>query len=93
MQIATGPVSLEHALEFANELEEAIGEVANGRRKVSKLPIEPMARLIQFVRDQEKRIPITDERIHQISLDVWTDPDPFERAQDLKFARLVLAAR
>lgn len=49
--ISTGPVSDADALRFAIELEAAIMEVANGARKPSKLPVEPMARLIQHARD------------------------------------------
>lgn len=44
-------VDLPMALKFADELEAAIGEIANGNRKASKLPMEPIVGLCQFVRN------------------------------------------
>lgn len=54
MQITTGPVTQKVALECADELEVAIGEMMAGQRKPGKIPLEPIARLIQFARDQAK---------------------------------------
>ncbi|WP_454909665.1 hypothetical protein [Variovorax gossypii] len=48
--ITTGPVSGEQALLSAGEVETAIMEVANGKCQPGKLPVEAMARLIQFAR-------------------------------------------
>lgn len=49
--ISTSPVSAADALRYADELDEALVEVMNGKRTLGKLPMEPMARLIQFARD------------------------------------------
>jgi len=46
------PVSDDDALRHAAELERVIGEIANGRRKASHIPMEPMVALIQFARDR-----------------------------------------
>ncbi len=46
------PVTDEEALKFADELEQAIGEIANGKRKPQNIPLEPMCVLIQFARDR-----------------------------------------
>lgn len=50
-KITTGPTSPSDILRFADELESAIDQVMTGDRKAGKLPVEPMARLIQFARD------------------------------------------
>lgn len=50
----TPKVPTKVALECANELEVAIGEMMTGKRKAEKLPFESIARLIQFARDQAK---------------------------------------
>jgi hypothetical protein len=39
------------ALKWAAELEAAMFEVMTGKRKAAKLPIEPMVRLISYVRN------------------------------------------
>jgi hypothetical protein len=39
---------------FADQLESAIGEVANGERKPGRLPVEAMVRLIQFARQPKE---------------------------------------
>ena len=52
--VVTGQVALRDALYFANQLDEAIREVSAGTRKAGNLPLEPMARLIQFVRDRDR---------------------------------------
>lgn len=50
-QVKSGPVTPAQALDCAYDLETAIGEVANGTRKPEKLPVEPIVKLIQYVRD------------------------------------------
>ena len=40
----------EQILKQAMELEEAIGDVMNGKLKPAKLPVEPMVRLIAFAK-------------------------------------------
>lgn len=55
MKILTGPVSLKEALKYATKIEDALAKVANGDLKISKLPLEPLCRLIQFVREEEKK--------------------------------------
>ena len=49
--VTSQPVSTEEALAFAAELEKVIGEIMNGKRKASHIPVEPMVALIQYVRD------------------------------------------
>lgn len=51
MKVSSGPVSKEVAMSAADELETVLSEIANGKRKPHKIPIEPMVRLIQFARD------------------------------------------
>ena len=46
-------VSLAVALAAADEIEKAVGEIVNGKRKASHIPMEPIARLVQFARDQQ----------------------------------------
>lgn len=52
--VSHGPVTTEEALQHAKDLETAIGEIGNGKRKASKMPMEPLIALIQFVRDYTK---------------------------------------
>lgn len=52
-RVTTGPVTGEQALAFADELETALGQIANGERKPGKIPVEPIARLIQYTRDTQ----------------------------------------
>lgn len=51
MKVSTGNVSPEEALKLADELEEVIGEVSDGSRKPSRIPLEPLIKLIQYVRN------------------------------------------
>ena len=44
-------VTTEQVIACANELEEVIGEIMNGKKKPKDLPIEPMVKLIQFARN------------------------------------------
>lgn len=44
-------VTREQAITCAVELEAIIGDIMNGKKKANALPIEPMVKLIQFVRD------------------------------------------
>lgn len=50
--VSSGYVSYEDAQASAKELEKAIGEVMNGDRKASNLPVEPMVKLIEYVRQR-----------------------------------------
>lgn len=49
--VSHGPVTTKDALQHAKDLETAIGEIGNGKRKASKMPMEPLIALVQFVRD------------------------------------------
>jgi hypothetical protein len=49
-KVSTGPVTQAEARKFADELEVVVGEIANGKRKANRIPMEPIARLIQFAR-------------------------------------------
>lgn len=51
--ISSGPVSPAEALACADEVEAAIMEIMNGKRKPGKMPLEPMVRLAQFARDAQ----------------------------------------
>jgi hypothetical protein len=51
MKISSAPVSPSAAAEAADQLEKAIGKVMNGEAKPGALPVEPLCKLIQFVRD------------------------------------------
>jgi hypothetical protein len=51
MKVSSSPVTKEDAVKFADELENALSEIANGKRKPQKIPLEPMIALIQFARD------------------------------------------
>jgi len=42
----------QRALEYAIELETAVLEIANGKRKPNNLPVEPVMQLIQFTKEQ-----------------------------------------
>lgn len=46
----TSEVTCERALKAADELEQAIGEIANGLRKPSHIPGEAIAVLVTFAR-------------------------------------------
>lgn len=50
-KLSCGRVTPAEALNAAFDLETAIGEVANMRRKADQIPLEPITRLVQFVRD------------------------------------------
>jgi hypothetical protein len=39
------------ALAFADQVEQQLMEVANGQRKVGKLEVQPIGRLIEFIRN------------------------------------------
>jgi hypothetical protein len=45
------PVPAGDAIKYADELEAAIGEIMNGKRKPDRIPVEPIVKLIQFARD------------------------------------------
>jgi hypothetical protein len=45
------PIQTADALKFADELERAINEVLNGRRKPGAIPVEAPCKLIQFARE------------------------------------------
>lgn len=47
----SSPVPLARALGFADEVERAVGEIANGQRKSGDLPLRDIAGLVQFVRN------------------------------------------
>ncbi len=51
MKVSSPPVSPKEAIKFADDLETAIGEIANGKRKRQNIPMEPMVALIQYARD------------------------------------------
>lgn len=63
-------VSPANALRSAEVLEQAIDEVMNGKRRPEALPLEPMCRLIQYVRQQPAKSPstLTDAQIRKIFL-------------------------
>ena len=43
-------VNAENVLQFAQDLETAIHEIATGKRKPANIPMEPMIALIQWAR-------------------------------------------
>lgn len=47
----SGIVTYDQAMTCANELECFIGDVLNGKKKAKDLPLEPLAKLVQFARD------------------------------------------
>lgn len=51
MRITTGPVDLALALQSCEQIESAIERIFSGELKPGKVPLEPICRLIQFVRD------------------------------------------
>lgn len=48
------PVTDDKALEYAAELELAIGEIMTGQRNPRNMPVEPIMALIQYARDKAK---------------------------------------
>ncbi len=50
-KVEHGSVTPSQARISADDLEKALGEIANGKRKAGKLPMEPLIALIQFVRN------------------------------------------
>lgn len=48
-------VTLEEASAAADEIERAVGEICNGKRKAGSIPMQEMCSLVQFVRDAAKR--------------------------------------
>ncbi len=48
-------VPLEEAMAAADTIELAVGEICNGKRKAGSIPMQEMASLIQFVRDEAAR--------------------------------------
>ncbi len=50
-------VTLEEANAAADEVERALGEICNGRRKPGSIPMQEMCSLVQFVRDTVKKAP------------------------------------
>lgn len=48
-------VTLEEATSAADEIERAVGEICNGKRKPGSIPMQEMCSLVQFVRDSAKR--------------------------------------
>jgi len=53
--LSTKTATLAQALQAADEIECAIGEIANRQRKPGNFPVEPIARLVQFARNQKQR--------------------------------------
>jgi hypothetical protein len=51
MEISVKTINKKRALKAANDMEKALGEIANGRLKPAQLPVEALAVLIQFARD------------------------------------------
>ena len=56
MKGSSPPVSLKDAIKFADELETALSEIANGKRKPQNISREPMIALIQFARDTVRNL-------------------------------------
>lgn len=50
-KVSSGPVTAKQAVEFADQLENTIGLIINGEIKSNKIPIEPIVKLIQYVRN------------------------------------------
>jgi len=65
LKISTGPVTPSAALDNGLELEKAIAEVIEGTRKPDSFPIEPICRLLQFVRDVAS--PCEDEQKNELA--------------------------
>lgn len=53
-KVSSKPISNDEAKKFADELENCIGEILEGKRKPQNMPLEPIVALIQFVRDNAK---------------------------------------
>lgn len=51
-RLSAGPTTPAQAIAAAFEIETCLGEIASGKRKASKLPIQPIAKLVQYVRDE-----------------------------------------
>jgi hypothetical protein len=51
-KVSSPAVSNAEATIFANELEQVLGEILNGKRKPQNILIEPMIALIKFSRDK-----------------------------------------
>jgi hypothetical protein len=54
-KLEAGTVTFDDAVTCADELENFIGGVLNGKLKAKNLPIEPLAKLVQFARDVVKK--------------------------------------
>lgn len=52
-KVSSEYVTYDSAVENASALEKAIGEVLNGDRQAANLPVEPMVKLIQYVRQRQ----------------------------------------
>jgi len=65
--LTSRPVTTAEALESADELERVVGEIANGRRKASRIPLEPIARLVQFVRDASPAATAVPEDVERLA--------------------------
>lgn len=50
-KLTSASATADEALAAADQLEQAIGEICNGQRRAGNVPMEPMAVLVQFVRD------------------------------------------
>lgn len=50
-KLTSASATAEEALKAADELEQAVGEICNGKRRAGNVPVEQMAVLVQFVRD------------------------------------------
>ena len=62
--VSSRPLTKEEAMQAADELEIALSEIINRKRKPGNIPVEPIARLIQFARDTRPAkdwISVTDD--------------------------------
>ncbi len=48
-------ITIDEATAAADEIERAVGEICNGKRKAGKIPLQEMCTLVQFARDEAKR--------------------------------------
>ena len=88
-------VTTEQVIACANELEDVIGEIMNGKKKPKDLPIEPMVRLIQFARNmtatdmEHGQLTIVCKNMADyLHLKDWHKLNEFERQMVIKLENL-----